>query len=198
MNKKILVILLALGVTMTNCNKGQAKSENTNLNEKTKGGIIRPINPNNPVVIIETELGTIKGELFADKAPITTSNFIKLVTESFYDNIIFHRIIENFMIQTGDPTGTGMGGPGYTIKDEFDPELRHVGAGVFSMANAGPNTGGSQFFITLVPTAWLDNKHAVFGQVIEGLDIVQKIGSLKTDAQDKPIERISMKKVYMQ
>ncbi|MGL4394700.1 MAG: peptidylprolyl isomerase [Brevinema sp.] len=192
MNKKIIVCLSALGVIMSNCSKGTAQSSDNG------SGIVKAINPSNPVVVIETELGTIKAELFEDKAPITVGNFVKLAKESYYDGIIFHRIIKDFMIQTGDPTGTGMGGPGYTIKDEFDPQLKHVGAGVLSMANAGPNTGGSQFFITLVPTAWLDNKHAVFGQVIEGLDIVEKLGAVDTDMQDRPRQQVSMKKVSIQ
>ncbi len=160
-----------------------------------QAGIVQPVNPKNPVVTIETELGTIKAEIFEDKAPITSANFIKLVKEGYYDGIIFHRIIKDFMVQTGDPQGTGMGGPGYTIKDEFHPRLKHVGAGILSMANAGPNTGGSQFFITLVPTGWLDNKHAVFGQVIEGLDVVMKLGSVETGMYDRPVKTVSMKKV---
>lgn len=187
MNTKKIGILLALGVIMTNCNKTQAQT-----------GIIQPINPKNPVVVIETELGTIKAELFEDKAPITAGNFIKLVNESYYNGVIFHRVIKDFMIQTGDPTGTGAGGPGYEIKDEFHKDLKHVDAGVLSMANRGPNTGGSQFFITLVPTSWLDNKHAVFGQVIEGLDVVKKIGDVQTGMNDKPIKTVSMKNVYIQ
>ncbi len=158
-------------------------------------GIVQPVNPKNPVVTIETELGTIKAEIFEDKAPITSANFIKLVKEGYYDGIIFHRIIKDFMVQTGDPQGTGMGGPGYTIKDEFHPRLKHVGAGILSMANAGPDTGGSQFFITLVPTGWLDNKHAVFGQVIEGLDVVMKLGSVETGMYDRPVKTVSMQKV---
>ncbi|MGL4367296.1 MAG: peptidylprolyl isomerase [Brevinemataceae bacterium] len=156
---------------------------------------ILPVNSKNPVVIIETSEGTVQAELFQDKAPITVSNFISLVEKGYYDGIIFHRVIKDFMIQTGDPQGTGMGGPGYTIKDEFHPMLKHAKGGVLSMANAGPNTGGSQFFITLVPTSWLDGKHAVFGQVIEGLDIVQKIGSVKTDQSDKPVKPVTMKKL---
>ncbi|MGL4677476.1 MAG: peptidylprolyl isomerase [Brevinema sp.] len=165
----------------------------SNLEAQT--GIIQPINPKNPVVTIETEMGVIKAEIFEDKAPITAANFLKLVKEGFYNGIIFHRIIKDFMIQTGDPQGTGMGGPGYTIKDEFHPHLKHVNAGVLSMANAGPDTGGSQFFITLVPTSWLDGKHAVFGQVIQGLDIVKKIGAVQTGMNDKPVKTVSMKKV---
>ena len=119
------------------------------------------------VATITTNRGDIRLELFADKVPNTVANFEKLVTEGFYDGLKFHRVIEDFMIQTGCPKGTGTGGPGYTFEDEFHPELKHTGPGVLSMANAGPNTNGSQFFITHVKTEWLDGKHSVFGQVID-------------------------------
>ncbi len=150
---------------------------------------------NNPVVTIETTLGTIKAELFLKDAPVTAGNFIKLAEKAYYDGILFHRVIPGFMIQGGDPTGTGRGGPGYTIKDEFSPKLRHAGAGIFSMANAGPNTGGSQFFITLASTAYLDDKHAVFGKVLEGMDVVVKIGNAKRDGSDRPLQEVKMTKV---
>ena len=146
----------------------------------------------NPVVSFKTTLGDFQAELFMDKAPVTAGNFIKLVKEGFYDGIIFHRVIEGFMIQGGDPTGTGSGGPGYTIPDEFHPELKHDAPGVFSMANAGRNTGGSQFFITLAATEWLDFKHAVFGKVVSGMDIVEKIGKTSTDRRDCPVEPVIM------
>ena len=123
--------------------------------------------------------------------PITTGNFEKLVSEGFYDGVIFHRIIDGFMIQGGDPQGTGMGGPGYNIEDEFT----HAGGnknnrGTISMANAGPNTGGSQFFINLVDNNFLDTKHPAFGMVVEGMDVVDKISKLPKDAQDKPLEDV--------
>ena len=123
----------------------------------------------------ETTAGNFTIELFEDRAPATTKNFIDLAEKGYYDGLIFHRVIDGFMIQGGCPQGTGTGGPGYTIKDEFHPELRHDAKGVLSMANAGPNTGGSQFFITLAPTPWLDGKHAVFGKVTSGLDVVETI-----------------------
>ena len=135
-----------------------------------------------------TNKGVFVAEMFEDKAPLTTKNFIELVEKGFYDGIIFHRVIDGFMIQGGDPTGTGMGGPGYKIKDEFGEGLKHDDEGILSMANAGPNTGGSQFFITLAPTPWLNGHHAIFGKVVEGLDVVDKIASVRTGWQDKPVE----------
>ena len=124
---------------------------------------------------IETNRGTIVLALHAAQTPRTVNNFVCLAEDGFYDGVTFHRVIENFMIQGGDPTGTGRGGPGYQFKDEFDPKLKHSSAGVLSMANAGPNTNGSQFFITHVPTPWLDGKHSVFGKVTKGQDVVNEI-----------------------
>lgn len=124
---------------------------------------------------IQTAGGDIVLQLFADKTPNTVNNFVFLAREGFYDGVIFHRVIENFMVQGGDPTGTGRGGPGYSFADEFHPELRHDGPGVLSMANAGPNTNGSQFFITHVATPHLDGKHSVFGRVTGGLDVLMAI-----------------------
>ena len=124
---------------------------------------------------IETDLGEIVIELFADKAPKTVNNFVFLAREGFYHGVIFHRVISDFMAQTGDPTGQGSGGPGYQFEDEFDPGLRHDGRGIVSMANAGANTNGSQFFITHRATPHLDGKHAVFGRVVEGLDVLMSI-----------------------
>jgi len=143
----------------------------------------------------KTSKGNFKIELFSDKAPLTTDNFIKLVNDGFYDGLTFHRIIAGFMIQGGCPEGTGRGGPGYNIKDEFHPDLKHNSPGILSMANAGPNTGGSQFFITLAPTPWLDGHHAVFGKVIEGMDIVNTISKLQTGRNDKPLEDVVINNV---
>ena len=124
---------------------------------------------------MKTGKGDIVIELFADKAPNTVNNFVFLAREGFHDGTTFHRVIKDFMIQGGDPTGSGAGGPGYQFSDEFHPALRHSGPGILSMANAGRNTNGSQFFITHVATPWLDGKHAVFGKVIEGMDVVNAI-----------------------
>jgi cyclophilin family peptidyl-prolyl cis-trans isomerase len=124
---------------------------------------------------IETSAGDMVLRLFADKVPNTVNNFVFLTREKYYDGTVFHRVIKDFMAQGGDPTGTGSGGPGYKFADEFHPELRHDRPGVLSMANAGPNTNGSQFFITHVPTPWLDHKHAVFGEIVEGMDVLLAI-----------------------
>ncbi|MCF7913164.1 MAG: peptidylprolyl isomerase [Candidatus Cloacimonetes bacterium] len=141
------------------------------------------------VVEWKTNMGDFKAELREDLVPITAYNFRDLVNDEFYDGIIFHRVIADFMIQDGDPTGTGMGGPGYSIPDEFHPELTHV-RGVVSMANAGPNTGGSQYFITVVPTSWLNNVHAIFGHIIEGMDVVDAISEVPTNASNRPIDPV--------
>lgn len=140
----------------------------------------------NPVVTLHTTLGDIQAEIFEDKVPKTAANFLGLVRKGFYNGTTFHRVIPGFMIQGGDPKGDGTGGPGYEIPDEFHPSLRHTGAGIFSMANAGPNTGGSQFFITLAATSWLDGKHAIFGKVLKGQDVVEKIGAVARDSRDRP------------
>ena len=124
---------------------------------------------------METDKGTMVIELFADKAPKTVNNFVFLAREGFYEGIIFHRVIADFMVQGGDPTGRGSGGPGYKFGDEFHPSLKHDKQGMLSMANAGLGTNGSQFFITHVPTPWLDGKHSIFGQVVEGLDVLMSI-----------------------
>jgi cyclophilin family peptidyl-prolyl cis-trans isomerase len=150
------------------------------------------------VVNFETSLGNFKVELYNDLAPATAANFATLVAKGYYDGIIFHRVIDDFMIQGGDPTGTGSGGPGYEIKDEFGPGLAHSGPGILSMANSGPNSGGSQFFITLVPTAWLDGKHAIFGHVVEGLDVVKKIGKTEVDSGDRPVTEVKMIKLTLE
>jgi len=124
---------------------------------------------------MKTDVGTMVIELFADKTPKTVNNFVFLARQGYYDGIIFHRVIANFMAQGGDPTGTGSGGPGYKFGDEFHPSLKHDKQGILSMANAGPGTNGSQFFITHVPTPWLDGKHSIFGQVVDGLDVLMSI-----------------------
>ena len=149
----------------------------------------------NRIVKITTNQGQFTVELFEDRVPVTTKNFIDLVENGYYDGIIFHRVIAGFMIQGGCPSGTGMDGPGYTIPDEFHPELNHDSEGVLSMANAGPNTGGSQFFVTLAPTSWLDGKHAVFGKVVDGMDTVRAVENTETDLGDRPFQDVIMEKL---
>ena len=139
---------------------------------------------------LETNAGDIVLKLYKEM-PITSGNFEKLVRTGFYNGVIFHRIIDGFMIQGGDPTGTGMGGPGYQINDEFTKTaLDRNDRGTISMANAGPDTGGSQFFINLVNNNFLDGRHPVFGKVIEGMDVVDKIGKVETDSMDRPLEKV--------
>ena len=135
---------------------------------------------------IHTNRGIINLELYPDKAPLTVASFANLSNRGYYDNLTFHRVIDDFMIQGGCPLGTGTGGPGYEFKDEFHPELKHDSPGLLSMANAGPNTGGSQFFLTTVATPWLDGAHAIFGEVTEGMNIVKNIESCKTGHMDRP------------
>ena len=144
-----------------------------------------------------TSMGEFRIELFEDRAPRTTKNFIDLVEKGFYDGVTFHRVIPKFMIQTGDPTGTGKGGPGYTIPDEIHRGLQHRGEGIVSMANAGPDTGGSQFFITLDTAKWLDGEHTIFGRVIGGMEVVRAIGKVKTNAHDRPRQPVTVETVRM-
>jgi len=145
----------------------------------------------NTQVLLETTEGNMKIELFEETMPITAGNFKKLVSEGFYDGVIFHRVLPNFMIQGGDPTGTGTGGPGYSIEDEFTDDNRNA-RGTLSMANSGPNTGGSQFFINVVDNNFLDGKHPVFGKVIEGMDVADKIVNVERDGADKPLTDVKI------
>ncbi len=150
------------------------------------------------IAVFETSKGNFEIELFTEKAPITTKNFIDLTNKGFYNGLLFHRVIGGFMIQGGDPSGDGSGGPGYTIQDEFSAELKHDSEGILSMANRGPNTGGSQFFITLAATPWLDGKHAVFGKVTSGMEVIREIEKVDKDARDKPVQDVVMKKVTIE
>lgn len=147
----------------------------------------------NRVAIIETSMGTMEFELYEDKTPITTGNFIDLAKRSFYDGLIFHRVVKGFVIQGGDPTGTGAGGSGKIIPDEISLDLKHDSIGILSMANSGPNTGSSQFFITLAPAPHLDGKHSVFGKLIRGEDVLLAIGGVPVDDNDKPLTNVTMK-----
>ncbi len=184
--------------------KTQSKA-NSNENQKNKSKKGTPM-----YAIFETNKGNVKVKLFADKTPKTVENFVglaegtkeftdaktgKKTTRPFYDGLIFHRVIPNFMVQGGCPLGTGTGDPGYRFGDEFVPELKHDKPGKLSMANAGPNTNGSQFFITVAATPWLDNRHTIFGEVVEGYDIIEAISKVRTGPMDKPVENIVLKHV---
>ncbi len=162
------------------------------------GSLIMSSNNKNKRVLLETNKGNITIELYSNDMPITAGNFESLVKKGFYDGTTFHRIIESFMIQGGDPRGTGTGGPGYEIKDEFTKTaLDKNNRGTISMANAGPNTGGSQFFINLVNNNFLDGKHPVFGKVVEGMDVIDKIAKVATDSSDRPLEKIIIKRASL-
>ncbi|KAI4862225.1 peptidyl-prolyl cis-trans isomerase-like 1 [Hypoxylon rubiginosum] len=146
-------------------------------------------------VVLETSMGAITVELYTSHAPRTCTNFATLSRRGYYDGVVFHRVIANFMAQTGDPTGTGRGGTsiyGDKFADEIAPDLRHTGAGVLSMANSGRDTNGSQFFLTLAPTPWLDGKHTVFGRVKAGMAVLKRMGLVKTDADDRPVEEVKI------
>ena len=169
--------------------------------------------PAGTYALFTTSEGDFVVRLFAEQAPKTVANFTGLAegtkewtdpktgkkrSDPFYDGLIFHRIIDSFMIQGGDPIGSGIGGPGFQFADEFHPALRHEKAGILSMANAGPNTNGSQFFITLGPTPHLNNRHSVFGEVVEGLDVVQKIGGVKTGPRDRPVKDVVIRSLAIE
>ena len=191
---KNIVLALVFAATFIGCQssdtvKEKTEEQTTSTEEETQ------MPESMTVAVVNTNMGTIEIELFADKTPKTVENFVGLANKGYYDGIIFHRVIADFMIQGGDPTGTGRGGEslwGTSFADEFVTELRHDVPGILSMANSGPNTNGSQFFITLVPTPWLDGKHTIFGKVINGMNLVEDIGKVKTGAGDKPVEDIKM------
>ena len=159
--------------------------------------------PNEIFALFDTTEGSFKVKLFGDQVPRTVENFVSLAEgtktgKPFYDGTVFHRVIPNFMIQGGDPEGTGRGGPGYQFADEFHRDLRHSKPGILSMANAGPNTNGSQFFITVAPTPHLDNHHSVFGEVVEGYDVVRKISQVNRDRSDRPKTEVRINSVKIE
>jgi peptidyl-prolyl cis-trans isomerase A (cyclophilin A) len=158
---------------------------------------------NETYAVFDTTEGSFKAKLFETETPKTVQNFVDLAEgkktgKPFYDGMVFHRVIPNFMIQGGCPKGTGTGGPGYQFEDEFHPALKHSKPGVLSMANAGPNTNGSQFFITVVPTPHLNNRHSVFGEIVEGYDVVEKISKLPRNSQDKPNKEVRINSVKIE
>ena len=190
----ILSCLLIAGFVLCS---GCTQSAPATTQATTTAGTV-PMTPSaesQKLVQLETNMGNITIALAADM-PVTAGNFESLVKKGYYDGVIFHRVINGFMIQGGDPTGTGRGGPGYVIKDEFTKSNRN-NRGTISMANAGPNTGGSQFFINLVNNNFLDAKHPVFGTVVEGMDVVDKIAHVKTDANDRPVTNVTIIRAVM-
>jgi peptidyl-prolyl cis-trans isomerase-like 1 len=190
----LFLVMLSFGIIFA-----YGKLNNVNSNNSDKGYF--SMSDSITVAIIKTNMGTIEVELFADQTPKTVENFVGLAEKGYYNGIIFHRVIKDFMLQAGDPTGTGRGGASFwggKFEDEFVSDLKHDTPGMLSMANAGPNTNGSQFFITLVPTPWLDGKHTVFGKVISGMDVVYAIGEVKTAAGDKPVNEVVMEEVTIE
>lgn len=186
--KNILLILTIIALVFTSSAYSQKKGK-------------KKMSDTTTVAVIKTNMGTIEIELFAKAVPKTVENFVGLANKGYYNGVIFHRVIDNFMIQGGDPTGTGRGGESFwggKFADEFVDTLKHTGPGILSMANAGPNTNGSQFFITLVPTPWLDGHHTVFGKVIKGMEVVQAIGKVQKGPQDKPLKDVVMETVTIE
>jgi cyclophilin family peptidyl-prolyl cis-trans isomerase len=194
----LILILLIIGCKDSNSLNNREQNQLTQergMMDSTK------TNDSAAVAVFSTNMGSFEIELYSDKTPRTVENFTGLVEKGYYNGIIFHRVIDGFMIQGGDPTGTGRGGQslwGKPFKDEFDASLRHDSPGVLSMANAGPNTNGSQFFITLAATPWLDGKHSVFGKVIQGFDVVAEIGKVRTVANDKPAKDVVIEEVRIE
>ena len=179
----LICVLLLCMVGLTAC--GQEKKESAVKAEPA-------------TAVFQTSMGDFEVKLATDYAPKTSENFIKLAKQGFYDGLTFHRVIDNFMIQGGCPKGDGTGGPGYKIQDEFSSKLLHDGPGVISMANSGPNSGGSQFFITLRECSWLNGKHAVFGKVTKGMEVVYRIGKVQTGPMDKPVKAVVIKKITIE
>jgi len=195
-----LFVLVVLGCK--NSDSPQNKNNSQNNSEENTMVDSAVTDSTTPVAVIKTNMGTIEIELFEKQTPKTIENFAGLAKKGYYDGIIFHRVIDKFMIQGGDATGTGRGGEslwGGKFEDEFDPTLKHDVPGILSMANAGPNTNGSQFFITVVPTSWLDGYHTIFGKVINGIDVVYAISKVEVSKPgDKPLKDIIMEKVTIE
>lgn len=196
------IIFIILTVALIACSDNAEKKEKPITKTEDIVKELMNISGNEKLVAtFKTNEGDFEIELFATKTPKTVENFVGLATTGKYDNLIFHRVIPQFMIQGGDPTGTGRGGESFwggKFEDEFDTSLHHDKAGILSMANAGPGTNGSQFFITLVPTPWLDGKHSIFGEVISGMDVVDSIGDTKTGGMDKPVKDIVIQTILVE
>lgn len=205
--KRLLYVFMvfALFVGCKNSSSSIKKTENTS-NTNQEGKVVNnelSVPPDSILVaVIKTNMGTIQLQLFPDKAPKTVENFVGLAKKGYYNGVIFHRVIENFMIQGGDPTGTGRGGEsiwGGKFNDEINPSLTFDKPGVLAMANAGPNTNGSQFFITVAPTTWLDGHYSIFGKVLNGMDVVLAISKVKTTKPgDRPVNKVVMESVTIE
>ena len=202
MSKK-LILLVVFGIFFSACRSDLSSPSSPVLSLPTPTDTSQLLNlkPNQKMyATIKTSLGDIKVELYPDKAPKTVGNFVGLAEgtktgKPFYNGVIFHRVIKDFMIQGGDPLGTGMGGPDYKFEDEIDSSLTFDAPGILAMANSGPNTNGSQFFITIVPTPWLNGKHTIFGKVISGQDIVTKIENTPVGPNDKPVTPVTIQSI---
>lgn len=197
----ILNLLFLLLVSCNNKVETEGKENSEPTSDLNQSIIQTKESDSMTVAIIKTNMGTIELELFADLVPKTVENFVGLANKGYYNGVIFHRVIDKFMIQGGDPTGTGRGGESFfggKFNDEFVTTLRHDSAGILSMANAGPNTNGSQFFITLAPTPWLNGKHTIFGKVINGMDVVSAIGKVAKGPNDRPLKDEVIEKVEIE
>jgi len=191
-----LIILFSLTGCVKSVNDNENKPPEAITLNKTSDPMVNSTPIPNTTVTLKTNKGDIKIELFNSTMPITANNFLKLAKDDFYDGVIFHRVIPDFMIQGGDPDGTGMGGPGYNIPDEFTDKNSND-RGTIAMANAGPNTGGSQFFINVVKNDYLDSKHPVFGKVVEGMDVVDTIVNVKTGSGNRPVEDVVIEDIVI-
>lgn len=195
--RSLLIIFVILGVLAAAGCKHEKPTTTQNPGEGNQ-------TVKRPIAVVETTMGTFKFELYSDKAPLTAKNFIDLANKGFYNGVIFHRVVKDFVIQGGDPTGTGSGGPGHTIKLETSPDLKHDKPGVVAMARTSdPDSAGSQFYVTVVPTPFLDPNpkspgYAIFGQVIEGMDVVYAISKVDVDSNDRPIKEVKMTKVMIE
>ncbi len=201
--KKILALVLAIALIAGCGKKNETKkstAQKTTLEEQVKN-MMNVGSDEMLVAVMKTNMGTMELELYPHKTPKTVENFVGLAMKGYYKGVTFHRVIDNFMIQGGDPTGTGMGGESFwggKFQDEFRQDLRFDSPGVLAMANAGPNTNGSQFFITLVPTPWLNGHHTIFGHLIKGMDVLKAIGKVKTGPRDKPVNDVIIESVTIQ
>lgn len=198
MRLQALLIAIVMGLLFTpGTLPAQEKAKETDTTKTGK----KEMKESREIMVIETSMGNIEVAMFREEAPKTVENFVKLAEKGYYDGIIFHRVIDKFMIQGGDPTGTGTAGEsiyGKKFEDEISPKLKFDRPGLLAMANAGPNTNGSQFFITTVPTGWLTGKHTIFGEVVSGMDVVNAIGKVKTTpGNNKPVTPVVMNSVHM-